>query len=185
MPEIPSTEPAIVRAGQTIQWTKSLSDYPATEYVLKYYLSGPALIDLSASAYNTTDHLISVSAATSAGWGYGLYEWTAYAEKGSGPTLEKYFLWSGKLLVKTAEGKSFARTMLDQIEAILEGRATSKTLDQVQKNLGSNSISKDPELLMKARAQFRNEYQTELAWEQTVQGGASGSRVLMRFRKAT
>jgi len=179
----PTKEPEIVRAGETMEWVRSWSDWPASSYTVKYYLTGPASITLTAAAYQTTDHLVSVTAALTAAYTYGLYDWAAYAESGAGASALKYFLESGQLLIKTAAGKSHAKTMLDAIEDILEGRATSKDVDLLSKNLGSSSISKDPELLIRLRKQYKAEYLSELAFENMVQGKASGNRVLMRFRK--
>ena len=183
MADIATTEPTIIRAGETLTWSKSLSDYSATEFTLKYYLTGPASLTLTAAAYNTTDHLVSVTATLTAAYTYGIYDWEAYAEKGLGATLEKYFISSGKVLIKTAAGKSFAKTMLDSIEAILEGRATSKDLDLVAKGLGGANISRDPDKLMRYRDKFLAEYQSEVSAEATGQGKASGKRTLVRFTR--
>jgi hypothetical protein len=37
---IPKTEPTTFRAGDTVQWTKTLADYPATLWDLSYVLNG-------------------------------------------------------------------------------------------------------------------------------------------------
>jgi hypothetical protein len=183
-PEPPDTEPEIIRAGETIAWTRSLPDYPATEYTLRYYLNGPAAYTLTATAYNTTDHLISEAAASTSAWVFGIYSYEAYAEKGAGATLERYFISSGFFTVKTAAGKSFAKTMVDAIEAILSGRATNKDLDVVAKNLGASSISRDPAELMKYRDKFMDEYRAEVEAENMAQGKGSGRLIRYRFQKA-
>jgi hypothetical protein len=186
MPDIPSVEPQIIYAGETIQWTRSFADFPANEYTLKYYLThatGSPQPVLTASAYNTTDHLVSVSATDSAQWTYGIYSWTAYAEKGAGGTLERYRVDTGFLTVKTLTGKSFAKIMLDAIEAILTRSATAKDLDIVAKSLGGTSISRDRDKLMAYRDRFRAEYQSELETERALEGKATGRNVLFRFRQ--
>lgn len=182
---IPDTEPELVYAGQTIKWTKSLSDYPSDEYTLKYYLAGPASLTLTGSQYeSTTAHLISVTAAVSAAYTYGIYQWQSYAEKGAGETLKKYFIASGFITIKTAAGKSFAKTMLDAIESILTNSATSKDLDLVSKNLGGTSITRDRDKLMQYRDKFRNEYNAELSNENRIAGKGTGSKIRVRFRSA-
>ena len=182
---IPDTEPEIVFAGQTLQWTRSLSDYPADTYVLKYYLSGPASITLTATAYNATDHLISESSVTTSAWTYGIYSWQAYAEATVDAVAQKWTVGAGFLTVKTAAGKSFAKTMLDAIEAILTGRGTSKDLDLVSKSPGgSANMSRDPEFLMKLRDKFRAEYQTELDRESRINGKSAGSKIRVRWKSA-
>jgi hypothetical protein len=177
---IPATEPELVYAGATIQWTKSGSDYPSDEYTLNYYLSGPANITITGSQYESgTDHLISVTAAVSNAWDYGRYSYQAYAEK----TGEKWFVGSGFITIKTAAGKSFAKTMLDAIEAILGNRADKGTVDMVAKGLGDKNIQKRPDLLMTWRDKFRAEVSAETASEDRAQGRAAGSKVLLRFRR--
>jgi hypothetical protein len=168
----------MVYAGETIQWSKSLADFPATEYTLKYYLTGPASLTLTAAAYNTTDHLVTVSAATSAAYIYGIYAWIAYAEKGAGATLEKYRIGTGFLTIKTAAGKSHAKKMLDAIEAFLEGQTVS---DVESYTIGGRSINKmKREELMKWRNTYRAEYQAELANENRINGKSTNNRVLLR-----
>jgi hypothetical protein len=183
-PEIPSIEPEIIRAGETLTWSRTLPDYPATDYTLRYYLNGPAAYTLTATAYNTTDHLISITAAATAAYVFGIYSWDAYAEKGAGASLEKYFITSGFFTVKTAAGKSFAKSMVDAIEAILSGRATNKDLDVVAKNIGASSISRDPAELMKYRDKFLDEYRAEVEAENMAQGKGSGRLIRYRFQKA-
>ena len=181
---VPTEEPELIYAGQTVSWTKSLPDFPATDYTLKYYFSGPAAVTaIAAATYNTTDYLVTIPSATTAAYTYGIYSWTAFVEKGAGANLEKYFVKSGFLTIKTSSGKSFAKTMLDAIETILSGRATNKDLDLVSKSLGGAQIAKNPDLLMKYRNQFYAEYLTEVANEDRAQGKAPGSRVLMRFTR--
>ncbi len=182
--DIPAIEPELIYAGETVQWTRSFPDYPATDYTLKYYFNGPGAIDpISAAAYNTTDYLVTISAADSALYTYGIYSWVCYAEKGSGATIEKYRLGTGFITIKTLAGKSFAKTMLDAIEAILSSRATNKDLDLVGKTLGSSNITKKPELLMEYRAKYKSEYLAEQADENRKQGNATGNRILIKFKR--
>ena len=180
---IPAAEPELIYAGQTLQWSRSLSDYPADTYTLKYYLSGPADVTLTAAAYNTTDHLISETAATTAAWTYGIYEWRCFAEITA--TGEKRFVDKGFITVKTTAGKSHAKTMLDAIEAILEGRATSKDLDLVAKGIGDVNIAKKPELLIQWRNVYRSEYSAEVANENRINGKSTNSKIRVRFRPAS
>jgi hypothetical protein len=65
----PTTEPSRVTAGDTIAWTKSLPDSPASSgWILKYRLINAAgKIDITATAAGN-DHAVSVPAATSAAW---------------------------------------------------------------------------------------------------------------------
>ena len=78
MADIPTTEPAAVNAGDTVRWRRALADYPASAgWALTYTLLNAAgKITITASAQGD-DHLVSVPAATSAGWAAGDYAWRA------------------------------------------------------------------------------------------------------------
>ena len=73
--EIPSKEPEQFRAGDTIKWKRSLSDYKASEsWVLKYAFRGtPGVIDITSSA-SGDDHLVNEVAATTAAYSPGIYD---------------------------------------------------------------------------------------------------------------
>ena len=73
--EIPSKEPEQFRAGDTIKWKRSLSDYKAGEsWVLKYAFRGtPGVIDITSSA-SGDDHLVNEVAATTAAYSPGIYD---------------------------------------------------------------------------------------------------------------
>src|SRR3990170_2741667 len=115
--------PSTITAGDTIAWTDSLADYPATTWTLKYSLwkYGQAVIGITAST-SGSDHAVSVAPAVS----------TAYAAKGSGGTLERYTVATGRVTIKpnvaaassSADFRSHAEKMLTGIEATLQGRAT-------------------------------------------------------------
>ena len=92
---IPSTEPRSVTAGDTLKWTKTLADYPASAWTLSYRLiNAAAAIDISASADGDT-HSISVAAATTAAWADGDYAWISSVTDGT----ERYTLDRGEITV--------------------------------------------------------------------------------------
>ncbi len=127
--DIPTTEPATLRAGDTWKWTKTLADYPAsTPWTLKYRLKNAAGgIEITASA-SGDDYSVTVAAATTAAYVAGTYEWVAWVEGG---TAEKYTVATGsiELLADLRTGtataaldvRSHAQKMVDAIEAWLEG----------------------------------------------------------------
>lgn len=63
---IPTKEPTEFRAGDTVQWTKSLADYSADEWGLTYYLVGPGPKLTIAATADGSDFSISISAAQTA-----------------------------------------------------------------------------------------------------------------------
>lgn len=94
---ISSTEPTVITAGDTVAWTKSLSDYPASAgWILHYRLiNAAAAIDITSTA-DGDDHAVSVSAVTTAAWVAGDYTWQAYVVLGS----ERYTTGTGTLTIK-------------------------------------------------------------------------------------
>lgn len=81
MASTPTTEPAVITAGDSYTWQQSLDDYPASVWTLKYRLINAAgKIDITATA-SGADHAVSVPADTSAAWPAGTYAVTAWVEK--------------------------------------------------------------------------------------------------------
>ena len=119
-----TTEPSRVTAGDTVSWTKTYSDYLATaSWVLSYtFINGTAKITATASA-SGADHLISIAAATTAGWAAGTYTWQAVVTKGA----ERYTVGQGVLIVApnlaaatTFDTRSSARKALEAVNTLLE-----------------------------------------------------------------
>jgi hypothetical protein len=130
--EIPTAEPPVITAGDTIRWQISLPDYPASAgWTLKYALVSAAGKHDVTSIAAGADHLVEIAAATSAGYAAGLYQYQKYVEKGAGETLERITLDLGTLtvarslaaLATATDTRSFARRALDAIEAVIENRA--------------------------------------------------------------
>ena len=70
-----SYEPEKLTSGVTWKWKKTISDYPASEWTLTYYLrkSGATATSFSETADGDT-HLVTVAAATTAGYAAGVYD---------------------------------------------------------------------------------------------------------------
>lgn len=117
---VPTTEPESVVAGDTWTWKRLLADYPAGTYTLKYRLiNAVGKIDITAGA-SGTDHLVTVTAATTAAYPPGDYTWTAWVEK----TGERYTIGSGTVIVKpniaglaAFDARTEAAIILDQLMA--------------------------------------------------------------------
>lgn len=125
--DIPTNEPSSLRAGDTWKWTRTLDDYPAGTWTLKYRFKNATSYFEIVAGTSGTDHSVSVAAATTAAYPAGSYTWMAWVEGGSS---EKYTVDTGTLEVdpdyraSTAayDGRSHARKMLDALEAWLEAR---------------------------------------------------------------
>ena len=82
-------------AGDTVIWTQTFSDYPATAgWVVTWFFKGPSTFNIAATA-SGADHLATLSATTSAALTPGDYTFTARAVMSG----EKYTAASGTIRV--------------------------------------------------------------------------------------
>lgn len=119
-----TTEPTRVTAGDTIAWTKTLSDYPASaSWVLSYTLINAAnKITITATA-SGADHAVSVLAATSAAYTPATYTWQAVVTKAA----ERYTVGNGQMVVApnlaaaaTYDTRTSAKKALEAVNLALE-----------------------------------------------------------------
>jgi hypothetical protein len=183
--EIPSKELTEVFAGDTVAWTKDLSDYPASTYTLKYYLRGPGDIDITATADGAT-HEVSVAASVTVAWPKGTYQWKSFVSSGS----ERYFVEEGEIEVKenpqlsklTYETRSINKQILDALEAVmLRSAARPEKGYQVEAAGRSFTFHTHEELIMAIQF-FRGEVLREEKAKKIARGEGAGDRVLIRFR---
>ena len=116
MAEPKAYEPEKLTSGVTWKWKKTLSDYPASEWTLTYYFrkSGATATSFSASADGDT-HLVTVTAATTAGYAAGVYDIIGVVVKSA----EKYVVFDGILEVLTNPATASARDAA--LERIMPG----------------------------------------------------------------
>lgn len=143
-------------AGDTLDFTVSVPDYPATGgWTLKYRLTPrfstpvqvPVVLTASASG---SDYVVQASPTTTAAWAAGTYAWARWVEKaGARQTLDE----SGELLVKpdpsvTAQGfdgRSQAAKAVDDLMAAMatfqatSGRVKSFTIASRQMEFETSS----------------------------------------------
>jgi hypothetical protein len=178
-------EPTSIRAGDLVTWTKSLSDYPADQgWTLAYTLiNASAKISITASA-SGADHVVSVSAATSAGYAAGTYRWMARVTKGS----EIYTVGQGSITIlpnlaalSTYDGRSHAKKMLEAIEAAYEGRASATQLEYEINGRRVRQMSATE--LIKWRSYYQAEVAAEADADSLARTGISRRRIGVRFSR--
>lgn len=182
MPDIPTTEPATVNAGDTVRWRRALPDYPASAgWVLTYtLLNASGKITITASAQGD-DHLVSVPAATTSGWPAGDYAWRAQASKAG----EVYTVAEGRMTIKPSFGvsaletRSLARQALDAVEAYL---ADPNNIAAAQYEIAGRQLRRHtlPELWAH-RDRLRLEVLREEQAERLAAGLPDRRRVFVRF----
>lgn len=124
---VPTSEPTQIIAGDTCAWVRSVPAYPADQgWTLTYKLlplGAPGAALTISSSPQGSDHLISISAATTAGWAAGTYRYQLAVAK----DLEKYTLATGTMeILPTFDGTGKAalthnETCLNAITSVLEG----------------------------------------------------------------
>ena len=183
MSDIPTQEPAVLAAGDTAKWRRILADYPAGQsWQLAYTLVSAAnRYTFSASADGDV-HLVTVAAATTATWAPGPYTWRAQVSKAG----EVYTVGTGTLSVRPSfavatDGRTHARKVLDAIEAVIEGRATSEVAEYQIAGRELRYIP-IPELLQ-LRDKYRGEVLREDAASRAARGLPDPRRVFVRFAR--
>jgi hypothetical protein len=131
MPEdnTPTFEPREITIGETLNWTKALDDFPASEWALTYYFRGAGPGFDATAVANGDTHTVTIAATTTASLVAGVYYWQAWASKGP----EKHVTASGQTTVKqglagveastTVDERSKVKKILDAIDDLIAGRA--------------------------------------------------------------
>lgn len=182
---VPTAVPDTVTAGDTISWKITLADYPADDsWVLKYRLINAAgKFDITATA-DGADHLVSVAAATSAGYTAGTYSYQAYVEKGT----DRYTVDTGSIVVKPNlaaqsagyDNRSIARKTLDAIETALVAHG-SKAWTQEYSIAGRTMKFRSVGEFMAFRSKMQQEVRAEEAAERIARGESAGNKLFVRF----
>jgi len=183
-------DPIII--GDTLSLEYTLPDYSSDTYDIWIALRGVnATIDLKDGESGVTitkangDFTIAVTAAATAGWAAGLYNYAIYAGKTSWS--EKYQVYTGQVELKADisaqssgyDGRSHSKKVLDAIEAVIENRASQ---DQQSYTIAGRSITKlSVDELLKFREYYKSLYNQELKKEKAANSDGTGQMVKARF----
>lgn len=182
--DIPTSEPSELRSGDTWKWTKTLADYPASAWTLKYRFKNAAGgFEITASS-SGDDYSVTVAASTTTGYAAGAYSWIAWVEGGS----EKYTVDTGTVTLNpdyrsgtataALDDRTHAQIVLDAIEAVIEGRASK---DQEEYMIAGRSIKRTPiASLLKLRQHYLAEVEAQKAREAIANGLGTGRRIQFR-----
>lgn len=185
-PAIPTRVPDKINAGDTVKFTISNSDYPATtgSWVLTFiFINGDNKITMTSSA-DGEDHAVAEVPADTAKYAQGLYYWKCYANDGT----DRYQIAEGRTEilqniehtnVKSSDLRSHVKKVLDAVEAVIEDRASDSDLSM---SVDGQSITNfTPEQLTDLRDKYRGLYTKELNRERTQQGRNSRRNKKIRF----
>jgi hypothetical protein len=194
-------EPTEIIIGDTITWkrrsvqaisendngTVETTDIKASEgWTLKYVAVGRlGVVSITASADtdNADDFKFTATAATTAAYVAGDYQWQIVATK----TTTRYTIATGIVTVTdniagrsaAYDNRSHAKKVLDAIEAVIEGRASA---DQQSYTIAGRSLTRTPmQDLMRLRSMYKSEYEAEVSTA-NIEAGLSGkSKIYTRF----
>ncbi len=179
-------EPESIVAGDTIKWKRSLSDFPASAWVLTYELRSKdntgAATKITATA-DGDDHSVTVPATTTAAWIAGEYSWDAYVTSGAErQRVDRGLIKIERDLAQSAaafDDREWVKTVLDALEAVIQGRASEVDLSY---SVNGRSISKMSwEEKIKAHSHFKKLYQQELTALKLKKGLGTGNKIRTRF----
>ena len=182
MANIPATEPGAVNAGDTVRWTRSLPDYPASAgWVLSYQLVNAASRITITAAPSGDEQLVQVTATTTATWAGGDYAWRAQV----GRSGEVFTVAEGRITVRpsfasgTQDTRSQARIALDAVNAYL---ANPSNLAASEYQIAGRQLRRHslPDL-WRHRDRLQAEVLREEAAGRLAVGLPSNNRIFVRF----
>lgn len=184
MATTPTSVPASIRAGDTVEWITSEPDYPASDgWALSWRLINAAgKIDITSTA-SGADHAVSVAASESDGWATGQYDWVCLATKGAA----RKTVSSGKTeilpdLAALSTGfdtRTTAKKLLDAVEDALLKRASRTDLEYEIAGRRLKAMTHGE--LLAARDKLKREVASEDKAARVAAGLPAGNRVLVRF----
>ena len=136
--------PNKIIAGDTLKVTGSITDYPSSLWTATLVLNGSATYTISSTVDGSGFQLLE-TAANTALWAPGVFEYVLYVTDIATST-EQYTVCTGQTtisqradLAATGDKRNHFQIALDNIEAVIEKRAT---LDQASYSIGGRSLSR-------------------------------------------
>lgn len=166
--------PSKIIAGDTTTFALPESEYAhADSWAMKVQLSNATSELTLPGSYLAGEYTFVILVAQSAALKVGDYRFTQYVEKGVDATLERHTLDSANVSVVAglvsdlAGSRGLASKILEKIEAVLEGRAST---DVLKYEIRGRSLERMPiEDLIK----WRSYWQKELKKEEAMASGQS------------
>lgn len=181
MADVATTEPGTIRAGDTLTWSKSLSDYPAPTWVLSYSLVNASARHTFSATADGTDHLVSVASSVTDDWAAGTYRLVGQVTDGASTfTVTDLTVTVKPSALAAVESRSGLRRELDVLEAWYGG---DRSVNISEKSIGNRALRYwDPAELLLYYQKVRAAVKQEEAAERLASGiPTTPARVLTRF----
>ena len=187
---IPEKEPVTFYKGETVVWTrKDLTDYPVGSYAMSWSarLESNGGTSFTATVTEVDDYYkFTLDNSATGGYTTGDYFWVLKVTQSSDS--EELIIDTGKITVKdnyfgsTGDTRSHAKTMLDKIESLIEGRADA---DVSSYSIAGRSLNKlSVQELTEWRNYYKAEYQKEIAKFRRDNKEGSGRVIKVQFNDA-
>jgi hypothetical protein len=184
---VATKEPTELRIGDTWQWRREdLADAPAPTWVLTYYFRNLTNHFNVVASADGANHAVAVAKAVTAALIAGVYDWIAVVTSAT----ERYEISYGRMTLlpdfsaaAALDTRTFARTLLDSVEAALLKRATTDQLDVINATLADRGMQRSEGGLITLRSQLIAEVKREENAEALRQGRPSKNRVMVRFQR--
>ena len=188
----PQKEPSTLVLGDYWAWKRDdLADtYPIGSYALTYEFhedsggGGSHKFTLTATEANDTYYIEAASSSTTS-YTVGDYIWEAYITKTADSN--RVMVDSGRTTITqnladtNADLRSHAKKVLDNIQAVIEGRAS---IDQSSMSIAGRSLSRmSVDELMTFRDRYKAEYLKEIKLARIRNGQGTGNTPKVRFTK--
>lgn len=179
MAPIPSTIPGCVVAGDSLSWSRSFDDYPASAgWALSYTLISPTAVKNFNATADGDGFIVSVAAADTVDWPVGSCRLVETLSNGTQRvTVGNTPLQVSQNLAIATQGvdlRSHAEKMLASIEAWLESKApTAGALEIDGRKIQNYPLG---DLLA-----MRDKYAAIVKREQAGPNGPRGTRILVRM----
>jgi hypothetical protein len=181
-----TAEPTELFAGDSMSWTKSLADYPASAgWTLTYTFKDSTGIKLQKEATaSADDYLMTIAPGETVGFVHGGMSWAAVVENGDGS--QRRTVGNGYLLVKAnplegaaVDPRSIARQALDAIEATMLG-ASFQSEGTITYADSKSIVYRSLKELEGFHAFWANKVRQEERADRIAKGKDSGSIIRMR-----
>ena len=181
--DIPTTEPASLRVGDTWAWTKTVTDYPAPTWALSYTLVNATHKIAVTSTASGTDHAVSIAKATTAGYTAGTYRWQSSVTDGT----SRYIIETGTITVEpdfsaqvTYDARSSWGKLYDSMETALAAYGSKAWTQEYA--LGNRVLRfRDNADFLAMYDRARSEKTREELADKLKRGLGGGQRVMVRL----
>lgn len=175
------SEPRSFIAGDSVSWTRTVPDYPASDgWELSYRMVSVGQSHTISTTGNGAEFTVSLTGSDTASWASGEYELVAMVSRGA----DRYTLDRQRVIVKpnpasdSYDPRSFEEKLLAELEKLLQGKATK---DKVTVTVDGQTIGRYTwSELIAAEKYYRGRVNQKRRRERDKRTGRNSNRVLVR-----